>query len=185
MTTLDYQKKIISLLSEVERPGIDNLIKFMNEKRNIKATLPEPRKVKHHVGHTIEFRHVSFAYPGTSKNVLTDVNFVLDPGDTCVLVGLNGAGKTTLIKLLTRLYDPTEGEILLDGYNIKEYDTDDLYSLFGIIFQDYGQYADTAGENIRYGDVGRESLEGEIKTAAERGAAAGFIEALPSGYELL
>ena len=161
---------------------IDNLIKFMNEKRHIKATLPRPRKVQHHVGHTIEFRHVSFAYPGTERNVLTDVNFVLDPGDTCVLVGLNGAGKTTLIKLLTRLYDPTEGEILLDGYNIKEYDTDDLYSLFGIIFQDFGKYAVDVSENIKFGEIYRDGTHEDVVEAAEQSTADQFIEQLPGGY---
>ncbi|MBR4896123.1 MAG: ABC transporter ATP-binding protein, partial [Clostridia bacterium] len=127
---------------------IDNLIRFMNEKRTVVASLPEPRKVAHGTGHTIEFRNVSFSYPGTERRVINNVNLKLEPGDTCVLVGLNGAGKTTLIKLLTRLYDPTEGEILLDGHNIKEYDTDDLYAMFGIIFQDFGKYAVSVKENI-------------------------------------
>ncbi len=162
---------------------IDNLIRFMNEKRTVVAALPEPRRVAHGTGHTIEFRNVSFAYPGTERRVINNVNLKLDPGDTCVLVGLNGAGKTTLIKLLTRLYDPTEGEILLDGYNIKEYDTDDLYAMFGIIFQDFGKYAVSVKENIRFGQLDREAGDPEIVEAAEQSTASQFIENLPDKYE--
>ncbi|MCR5681294.1 MAG: ABC transporter ATP-binding protein/permease [Clostridiales bacterium] len=162
---------------------IDNLIRFMNEKRTVVASLPEPRKVAHGTGHTIEFRNVSFAYPGTERRVINNVNLKLEPGDTCVLVGLNGAGKTTLIKLLTRLYDPTEGEILLDGYNIKEYDTDDLYAMFGIIFQDFGKYAVSVKENIRFGQLDREAGDPEIIEAAEQSTASQFIENLPDKYE--
>jgi ABC-type multidrug transport system fused ATPase/permease subunit len=97
-------------------------------------------------------------------------------------VGLNGAGKTTLIKLLTRLYDPTEGEILLDGYNIKEYAVEDLYSMFGIIFQDFGKYAVNVKENIAFGKLDRDAGEEEIRLAAEQSSAAPFIEQLPNGY---
>lgn len=162
---------------------IDNLIRFMNEKRTVVASLPEPRRVAHGTGHTIEFKNVSFAYPGTERRVINNVNLKLEPGDTCVLVGLNGAGKTTLIKLLTRLYDPTEGEILLDGYNIKEYDTDDLYAMFGIIFQDFGKYAVSVKENIRFGQLDREAGDDEIVEAAEQSTASQFIENLPDKYD--
>ncbi len=162
---------------------IDNLIKFMNEKRTIVPSLPEPRKIAHHTGHTIEFRNVSFSYPGTERRVINNVSFKLDPGDTCVLVGLNGAGKTTLIKLLTRLYDPTEGEILLDGHNIKEYDTEDLYSMFGIIFQDFGKYAVNVRDNIRFGQLDRDADEDDVITAAKQSSADQFIENLPNKYD--
>ncbi|MGN1408819.1 MAG: ABC transporter ATP-binding protein [Eubacteriales bacterium] len=162
---------------------IDNLIAFMNEKREIVPSLPEPRKVEHHTGHTIVFDDVSFSYPGTERRVINHVSFTLNPGDTCVLVGLNGAGKTTLIKLLTRLYDPTEGRILLDGHDIKEYDTEDLYSMFGIIFQDFGKYAVSVKENIRFGQIEREPDEDEIVNAAKQSSADGFIENLPDKYD--
>ncbi len=162
---------------------IDNLIRFMNEKRTVVASLPSPRKVAHGTGHTIEFKNVSFSYPGTERRVINNVNLKLEPGDTCVLVGLNGAGKTTLIKLLTRLYDPTEGEILLDGHNIKEYDTDDLYAMFGIIFQDFGKYAVSVKENIRFGQLDRDAGDEEIVEAAEQSTASQFIENLPDKYE--
>jgi len=100
-----------------------------------------------------------------------------------VLVGLNGAGKTTFIKLLTRLYDPTEGVILLDGRDIREYDVEALYDIFGIIFQDFGKYAESVSENIEFGDVSREHNDGEISLAATRANADEFIEKLPRGYD--
>lgn len=162
---------------------IDNMIIFMAEKKRIVPILDEPRHVKRHCGHTIEFRHVSFRYPGTERMVLKDINFKLNEGETCVLVGLNGAGKTTLIKLLTRLYDPTEGTILLDGYDIREYDTDELYEMFGIIFQDFGKYAVSVKENIEFGDIAREHSESDIIEAAKQSAADDFIEKLPDGYK--
>lgn len=162
---------------------IDNLISFMNEKREIVPSLPEPRKVEHHTGHTIVFDDVSFSYPGTERRVINHVSFTLEPGDTCVLVGLNGAGKTTLIKLLTRLYDPTEGRILLDGHDIKEYSVDDLYSMFGIIFQDFGKYAVSVKENIKFGQIDREDNDEDIVTAAQQSSADVFIENLPDKYE--
>ena len=162
---------------------IDNLIAFMNEKRTIVPLLKEPRRVKHHEGHIIVFENVSFAYPGTERKGINNVNLTLDPGDTCVLVGLNGAGKTTLIKLLTRLYDPTEGRILLDGYDIREYAVEDLYSMFGIIFQDFGKYAVNVRENIKFGQVERDVVEEETITAAEQSSADVFINDLPDKYD--
>ena len=162
---------------------IDNMIVFMNEKRRIKPILPEPRSVVRHTGHTIEFKHVSFRYPGTTRDVLKDINFVIDPGDTVVLVGLNGAGKTTLLKLLTRLYDPTEGTILLDGHDIREYDTAALYDMFGVIFQDFGKYAFTVNENIEFGEITKPANQEEVVDAAKAASADEFIMRLPNGYE--
>ena len=162
---------------------IDNLISFLNEKRTIVPLLAEARKINHHAGHTIVFENVSFSYPGGSKNVIDHVNLTLEPGDTCVLVGLNGAGKTTLIKLITRLYDPTEGRILLDGHDLREYDTDDLYSMFGIIFQDFGKYAETVKDNIKFGRIEGAENEEEIELAAKQSSADKFICDLPSGYK--
>ena len=162
---------------------IDNMIDFMKEEVTVVPTLPEPQKPQKGVPHTVEFRGVSFRYPGSERFVLKDVNLKLSPSESVVLVGLNGAGKTTLIKLLTRLYDPTEGEILLDGRDIREYETEALYDLFGIIFQDFGKYSETAGENIRLGDVRREHTHRDIETAARQGNAEGFINELPRGYD--
>ncbi len=162
---------------------IDNMIVFMNEKRNIVPALPEARSVKRHVGHTIEFKNVSFAYPGTERRVIQDVSFVVNPGDTVVLVGLNGAGKTTLLKLLTRLYDPTEGAILLDGHDIREYNTEDLYNMFGVIFQDFGKYAFSVSENIRFGEISNPLDQEAVQAAATAAAADDFIRKLPQGYD--
>ncbi|MBE6673455.1 MAG: ABC transporter ATP-binding protein, partial [Ruminococcaceae bacterium] len=162
---------------------IDNMIVFMNEKKRIKSTLTQPREVKRHVGHTIEFKNASFRYPGTERDVLKNISFTVHPGDTVVLVGLNGAGKTTLLKLLTRLYDPTEGVILLDGYDIKEYDTDGLYSMFGAIFQDFGKYAFSVNENVAFGEVSKPLDKELVKQSAKASSADEFITHLPNGYE--
>lgn len=98
--------------------------------------------------HTIEFKNVSFTYPNTDVKVLDGVNITLHPGEHLSVVGLNGAGKTTFIKLLCRLYDPTEGEILLDGINIKEYDYNEYMALFSPVFQDFKLFAFSVRDNI-------------------------------------
>ena len=162
---------------------INNMIEFMKEEVTVVPCLENPRIPERGVPHTIEFRDVSFAYPGTERNVIDHVNLTLNASETVVLVGLNGAGKTTLIKLLTRLYDPTEGQILLDGYDLREYDTAALYDMFGIIFQDFGRYAESAAENIEFGDIDREHTREDVVTAAMQGNAHDFIEALPRGYD--
>lgn len=100
------------------------------------------------VPHTIEFRNVGFTYPNTDVKVLENVNITINQGEHLSVVGLNGAGKTTFIKLLCRLYDPTEGEILLDGVNIKEYDYSEYMSLFSPVFQDFKLFSFTIKENI-------------------------------------
>ncbi len=162
---------------------IENMITFMKEDIKIKPITDEPVLPERNVGHTVEFKNVSFAYPGTDHYVLRGINLKINPGESVVLVGLNGAGKTTLIKLLTRLYDPTDGQILLDGRDIREYDLGALYDMFGIVFQDFGKYAVTASENIEFGDVGREGDGAAVRLAAEQGGAHEFIEELPRGYE--
>lgn len=162
---------------------INNVRTFMNEKPSIIPTLNPPRTVNRHMGHKIQFENVSFRYPGTDRDVLKNINLEIDPGDTVVIVGLNGAGKTTLIKLLTRLYDPTEGRILLDGYDLKEYDLKQLYGIFGIIFQDFGKYAVNVGENIAFGQIDKEINHEAIKEAAKQSNASDFIEELPDKYD--
>ena len=162
---------------------INNMIEFVNEDVTVVPLTDTPIKPEKGSGHTIEFVNVSFSYPGTSRKVIDNVSLKLEPTDRVVLVGLNGAGKTTLIKLLTRLYDPTEGKILLDGIDIREYDTAALYDLFGIIFQDFGKYAESVKENIGFGDTGRELDEDGVAMAAEHADADGFIDKLPAGYD--
>lgn len=162
---------------------INNMIEFLGEECTVVPSLDTPILPNTGTGHTIEFENVSFRYPGSDHDVIKGINLKLEPTDSVVLVGLNGAGKTTLIKLLTRLYDPTEGRILLDGRDIREYDTDALYNLFGIIFQDFGKYAETVSENIEFGDVERDHEREDVVTAAKHGNADGFVRKLPKGYD--
>ena len=162
---------------------IDNMMVFMKEKVTVVPATDAPVLPKKHSPHTIEFKNVSFAYPGAARKVIKDVNLTLNAGENVVLVGLNGAGKTTLIKLLTRLYDPTEGAIYLDGIDLKEYDVAALYDIFGIIFQDFGKYAVSVEENIRYGDIRREAGEDAVLEAANKGNATDFISRLPDGFD--
>ena len=115
--------------------------------------------------------------------MIKNVNLTIEAGETVVLVGLNGAGKTTLLKLLTRLYDPTEGYILLDGKDLRSYDVQELYSTFGIIFQDFGKYALTVEENIRLGDIHREAPMEEVEEAARQSAADEYVRKLAEGYQ--
>ena len=162
---------------------IDNLISFMNEKPTVVPITDTPAAVEYGKPHSIEFVNVSFVYPGTTTKVLDNINLTIRPGETLVLVGLNGAGKTTLLKLLTRLYDPTEGYILLDGKDIREYDTRELYKIFGIIFQDFGKYAVTVSENISFGDTSTAADNDRIREAAKQANAEEYITKLPEGYD--
>ncbi len=162
---------------------IDNMITFMNEEPKIIPQSSTPLIPERGVEHTVVFENVSFKYPGTENYVINNINLTLNHGESVVLVGLNGAGKTTLIKLLTRLYDPTEGRILLDGRDLREYDPAALYDLFGIIFQDFGHYSETATENIRIGDVNRPCNMEEIELAARRSGAYAFIETMPDRFD--
>ena len=162
---------------------IDNLISFMDEKPTIVPSVKEAAHVNYGQPHTIEFVGVSFSYPDCTTKVLDNVSFTIRPGETLVLVGINGAGKTTLLKLLTRLYDPTEGYILLDGKDLREYDVEELYRMFGIIFQDFGKYAATVSENIMYGDISEEIDKDNIKSSAIQANADEYISMLPSGYD--
>ena len=130
-----------------------------------------------------EFRNVSFAYPGTTRRVLRDFNFTLRPGQRVALIGENGQGKTTIVKLITRLYDPTEGEILLDGVDLREYDLEDLHSEIGVIFQDFMRYEMTARENIAVGRIDVPHAPEEIEYAAEKSLAAGVISKLDGRYD--
>ncbi len=161
---------------------INNMMEFMAEKSTVVPIVSEPVKVTHGA-HTVEFKNVSFSYPGTDRLVLKNINLKFDPEDSVVLVGLNGAGKTTFIKLLTRLYDPTDGVILLDGIDIRKYDVEELHDLFGIVFQDFGKYAVSAAENIEYGDEARNHERDDVIMAAKHSDADDFITKLPKGYD--
>jgi ATP-binding cassette, subfamily B, bacterial len=131
----------------------------------------------------IEFRGVSFRYPGCEEWILREVNFYLRPNESVAIVGPNGAGKTTLIKLLVRLYDPTEGEILLDGHNLREYDLAGLRRLFAIIFQDYTRFCLTLRENIGFGEVEEVENIARVSEAAGKAGIKDIAERLPEKYE--
>ena len=141
--------------------------------------LPAPRPIMR----GFEFRNVSFRYPGSSRLVLGGLNFQLRPGERVALVGENGQGKTTIVKLMTRLYDPLEGQILLDGIDLREYGLEDLYHEIGVIFQDFMRYEMTARENIAVGQIETLARLEALQEAARKSMAAPVIERLPFGYE--
>jgi len=130
----------------------------------------------------IRFRDVSFTYPGTRTPALKGVSFHLRPGQKLALVGQNGSGKTTLIKLLTRLYEPDEGSITLDGQDLREWDPEALRERISVIFQDFSRYQLIVGENIGVGYVPQIAREDQWQEAARKGMAHPFIETMPSGY---
>ena len=128
--------------------------------------------------HEIEFRHVSFAYPKTDRKVLDDVNIRIAPGEHLSIVGLNGAGKTTFIKLLCRLYDPTEGEILVDGVDIREYDYAQYMQQFAPVFQDFKLFAFSVKENIAFLDE-----NADVTALTDRVGLHDFVTGLPKGTD--
>jgi len=130
-----------------------------------------------------EFRDVSFSYPGTSRLVLNRLNFRLSPGERVVLIGENGEGKTTIVKLITRLYDPTAGQILLDGVDLREYSLEDLYGEIGVIFQDFMRYEMTAQENIAVGRIEELGNRELLHSAARMSLAHEVVEKLPWRYQ--
>lgn len=130
-----------------------------------------------------EFINVSFTYPGTDRTVLRDFNFHLHPGERIALIGENGQGKTTIVKLITRLYDPTQGQILLDGVDLREYSLEDLHRHIGVIFQDFMRYEMTARENIAVGRIDRPHAEDEIESAAHKSLADTVVAKLSGGYD--
>ncbi len=129
--------------------------------------------------HRIEFRNVTFAYPGTDKKVLDGVNITVEPGEHLSIVGLNGAGKTTFIKLLCRLYDPTEGEILVDGRNIMEYDYKEYVGQFAPVFQDFKIFGFSIGENIVFDNMDQVRLKEILKLTGLDG----MTQKLPKGVD--
>jgi ATP-binding cassette subfamily B protein len=133
-------------------------------------------------GDGIRFEHVEFVYPGATTAALVDIDLHVRPGQSLALVGQNGSGKTTLIKLLTRLYEPTRGRILLDGLDLREWDETTLRQRIGVIFQDFARYQMLVGENIGAGDVRAFDDEQRWRTAATQGLAADFVEQLPAAY---
>jgi len=131
----------------------------------------------------IEFKGVSFAYPQSTKSVICNLNFKIAAGEKIALVGVNGAGKSTIIKLLTRLYEPTAGEILFNGINIKNFMPKELYQTFGVVFQDFARYGFSISDNIGISDIANIKNMEKIKEAAISSQAHQFITKMPKGYE--
>ncbi len=130
----------------------------------------------------IRFEQVSFTYPGASEPALHEINLHIRPGESLALVGQNGSGKTTLIKLLTRLYSPDSGRILLDGTDLRDWDEGILLQRIGVIFQDFARYQMRVGENVGAGDVSHFEDEARWREASDKGMASEFIDGLPYGF---
>ena len=163
---------------------LTDLLDFFATKPKIRAPerpVPAPRPIRE----GFSFENVSFHYPGNERLVLDGLNFRLEPGQRVALIGQNGQGKTTIVKLLTRLYDPTGGRILLDGVDLREYDIEDLCRQIGVIFQDFMRYEMTAAENIAVGRIEEAADLGKIHVAAQKSRASQVIARLPRGYEQL
>ncbi len=143
------------------------------------GALPVPSPIRQ----GFEFKNVSFHYPGNPRLVLNNVSFTIEPNSRIALVGENGQGKTTIVKLITRLYDPTAGQILLDGIDLREYDLDDLRREIGVIFQDFTRYEMTAAENIAVGQIEDGHNTFRIRSAAKKSLAEQVIRKLPKGYD--
>ncbi len=159
-----------------------DLLEFFSVKPKIQSNssaIPAPKRIQQ----GFEFKNVSFSYPGSSRLILKNVNFKLAPSERIAIVGENGQGKTTIVKLLTRLYDPTEGQILLDGRDLREYDLDSLWQQIGVIFQDFMHYEMTASANIAVGRIEERHNPFQIRAAANKSLAEQTIRKLPKGFD--
>ncbi|MBZ5581286.1 MAG: ABC transporter ATP-binding protein/permease [Acidobacteriia bacterium] len=179
-----YIERILSSFTDISEQAVflKDLFEFFAMEPSIRTranAIPAPRPISE----GLEFRNVGFAYPGSERMVVKNINFRLYPCEKLALIGENGAGKTTLVKLLARLYDPTEGQILLDGVDLRDYDVESLRREIGVIFQDYMRYDMFVRENIGFGRI--ESLEdrSRIERAAARSMAKNVVERLPNGYD--
>jgi ATP-binding cassette, subfamily B, bacterial len=176
--------QIFSTLSGIADQALflTDLIAFFGMKPTVQSkpnALPAPRRIKQ----GFEFRDVSFSYPGTERLILNNLNFRVEPGERIALIGQNGQGKTTIVKLITRLYDPTAGQVLLDGVDLREYSIEDLCQEVGVIFQDFMRYEMTARENIAVGRIEFLDDEKRIHAAAEKSLADGVIQQLAGKYD--
>lgn len=161
---------------------LSNLYEFLDYTPQIRDA-PDARPLALPLREGVEFRHVSFTYPGKTEAALRDVSFFIRCDEAIALVGQNGAGKTTIVKLLTRLYDPDAGDILIDGVNIKEYTLDSLRAAIGVIFQDYVTYFFSARDNIGVGKLEERENREMIEASANKSGADAVIGRLPRGYD--
>src|SRR5438067_12677602 len=157
---------------------LQTLFELLDFKPQVRAPeLPVP--VRRPIEQGIEFRHITYTYEGKDEPALNNVSFSIEPGETVAIVGHNAAGKTTLVKLLARLYDPQQGQVLIDGRDVREYDPDELRNEFGVLFQDYVSYQFSARENIGVGRIERLDETLAIAEAATKSGASTIIERLP------
>jgi ATP-binding cassette subfamily B protein len=161
---------------------LDNLFSYLELKPAMPVSV-SGQVVPSPIRKGIEFRNVSFRYPDSQEYALRGVNLHIGPGERIALVGPNGSGKTTMVKLLTRLYDPTEGDIMLDGVDLHGYALTSLHQRIGVIFQDFVQYHLTVHENIGFGQVEAMEDRSRVERAAQKGGAHPIIQRLPEGYE--
>ena len=180
----DYIERVLASFNDISEQAIflKDLFEFFEMQptiRSLPEAVPAPRPIRQ----GFEFRNVGFAYPGSSRMVVQNINFSLHPAEKIALIGENGAGKTTLVKLLARLYDPTEGSILLDGIDLREYGVEDLRREIGVIFQDYMRYDMFVRENIGFGKIESLDEQSRIEIAAGKSLAQGVIDRLPNGYD--
>ncbi len=147
----------------------------------VAAPQPMPRPVEQ----GFEFRNVSFKYPGSDAWILRDVSFLIPAGKRLAIAGENGAGKTTLVKLFSRLYDPTEGQILLDGRDLREFDLGELRREVAVVFQDFFRYDLSAADNVGLGQVDAMAERPRVVAAARQGGAHDVIDKLPDGYDTI
>ncbi len=161
---------------------LDNFFDYLaleSEMPVLEAGLPAPAPIVR----GIEYVNVGFCYPGTDRWVLRGIDLHIHPGERIALVGLNGAGKTTLVKLLTRLYDPTEGQILLDGVDLRDYEPESLRQRIGVIFQDFVRYHFSARDNVGFGQIDALDDMDRIVAAAKKGGSHELFQGLPEGYD--
>jgi ATP-binding cassette subfamily B protein len=161
---------------------LDDLFSFFEIRAEI-ASPPHPVAFPHPIRTGFVFDNVGFRYPGAGRWAVRNLSFTLRAGEVLALVGENGAGKTTLVKLLSRLYDPDEGRILLDGHDLREYRLEDLRANIGVIFQDFVRFHMTAAENIAVGRIEARDDRARIEAAAAQSGADEVIRKLPQGYE--
>jgi len=162
---------------------LTDLVEFFEVQPTVRSkpdAIPAPRPIRD--GFT--FENVSFSYPGSQRRILDNLNLRIEPGERIALIGENGQGKTTIVKLITRLYDPTSGRILLDGVDLRDYSIEDLNREIGVIFQDFMRYEMTARSNIAVGRIDNES-QIDIQRAAQKSLADAVIRRLPHGYDQL
>jgi ATP-binding cassette subfamily B protein len=163
---------------------LGDLLEFFAMKPKLASrpgAIPAPRAIRS----GFQFRDVSFSYPGSSRLVLDHLNLRIEPAERIALVGENGQGKTTLVKLITRLYDPSGGQILLDGADLRDYDPESLHRITGVIFQDFVRYDLSARENIAMGRIDAMNNDAALLEAAARSRADSVLARLPGGLDQL